>query len=144
MTYESKGASSATTSPASPPNLSPATLAHEIGDLILEKKGVDLQVIDVEQVTTIADFLVLATGASGRQVKAIASEIREHVKSQGGKIVSDAGLDEGWWVCLDLGDVVVHLMQDDARQYYDLESFWADGQVVRRAAVPSDDDSEEV
>ncbi len=140
MTYDTEGAPSATTSPSSAKPLSPATLAHDIGDLILAKKGVDLQVIDIEAVSTIADFLVLATGGSSRQVIAIAKEIEEQVKTRGGRVVNQAGMDDGWWVLLDLGDVIVHLMQDDARRYYDLENLWADGQVIRRAAVPDEDE----
>ncbi|MCB9833703.1 MAG: ribosome silencing factor [Planctomycetes bacterium] len=141
MTYDMEGAPGAMTSPSSAHKPSPATLAHEIGDLILDKKGVDLQVIDIESVSTIADFLVIATGASSRQVVAIAKEIEARVKAGGGRVVNEAGMEDGWWVLLDLGDVIVHLMQDDARRYYDLENLWADGNVVRRAAIPEDPDA---
>ncbi len=145
MTHEETGANDAqqSTSPISPSFSSPASLAHEVGDLILEKKGSELTVINVEKVTSIADYLVLTTAMSSRQVSAMAKEIREFVKHGGGNVVSVEGLDEGWWVLMDLGDVIVHIMQEDARRYYDLDMLWADGRVVRQAAMPESEDSDE-
>ncbi len=122
---------------------SPAQLAHLVGDLILDKKGVDLTVINVEKVTTIADYLVLTTAMNSRQVISMAREIREFVKHNGAQVLSAEGLEEGWWVLMDLGDVIVHIMQDDARRYYDLDMLWADGRVVRRAAVTESDEGDE-
>lgn len=145
MTQEESGVTNAPQSPASqsPDLTSPATLAHFVGDLILDKKGVDLTVINVEKVTTLADYLVLTTANSGRQVSSIAREIADSVKRGGGNVLSAEGVDEGWWVLMDLGDVLVHIMQEDARRYYDLDMLWSDGRVVRQAAVTQPTEGDE-
>ncbi len=142
MTQEETGAANVQTNVEESSNgfSSPAAMAHDIGDLILDKKGQELTVINVEKVTTIADYLVLTTAHSSRQVSAIAKEISEFVKSCGGNVYSSEGINEGWWVLMDLGDVIVHVMQDDARRYYDLEMLWSDGRVVRQAAMAENDD----
>lgn len=142
MTQEDTGVTDAQESSSKyiPSFSSPASLAHEVGDLILEKKGTELTVINVEKVTSIADYLVITTAQNGRQVMSMAKEIREYVKAGGGNFISAEGLDEGWWVLMDLGDVIVHIMQEDARRYYDLEMLWADGRVVRQAAMPESGD----
>ncbi|MFT7618298.1 MAG: ribosome-associated protein [Planctomycetota bacterium] len=138
MTQEETGLTDAQESSTKfvPSFSSPATLAHEVGDLILEKKGTELTVINVEKVTSIADYLVITTAQSSRQVTSMAKEIREFVKAGGGNFISAEGADEGWWALIDLGDVIVHIMQYDARRYYDLDMLWADGRVVRQAAMP--------
>ncbi|MCA9321880.1 MAG: ribosome silencing factor [Planctomycetes bacterium] len=116
------------------PDRSSTRLAHEIGDLIIDKKGEDLVVIDVERVTSLADLIVIATGRSKRQVLAMAEEIHFFAKRSGITVVSEEGREQGWWVLVDFGDVVVHIMQDEARAYYDLERLWGDGEVVRRVS----------
>ena len=140
MTETESGAADGTanTDDAGPLDISTAKLAHDIGDVILEKKGFDLIVINVEKVTTLADYLVIATGHSARQVLAMAKDTREQIKLQGIVPVSEEGMDEGWWVLMDFGDVILHIMQEDARRYYDLEALWGDGRVVRRAAAPEE------
>lgn len=113
---------------------SPATMAHRIGDAILEKKAQDLVVIEIGKISSLADYLVIATVENSRQLQAIARDLDEMVKKEGGTRLGDEGLDQGWWVLLDFGDVVVHLMQDEAREFYDIEALWSDGDVVRRSA----------
>lgn len=111
----------------------PATLAHRIGDIILEKKGQDLVVLDIEKVTSLGDYLVLATGSNRRQVMMMAKEIQAEMKSAGKLTLGHEGMEQGWWVLLDFGEVIVHLMQQEAREFYDLEVLWADGEVIRRS-----------
>ena len=113
---------------------SPATLAHRIGDAVIEKKAQDLVVIEIGKISSLADYLVIATVDNSRQLQAIARDLDEMVKKEGGHRLGDEGLDQGWWVLLDFGDVVVHLMQDEAREFYDIEALWSDGEVVRRSA----------
>ena len=107
MTDTSKGAQAApeSTTVQDPSTRSAAKLAHDIGDLILEKLGQDLCVIDVEKVTTLSDLIVIATGRSRRQVVSMAEEVHHFAKRQGFKIISEEGLDQGWWVLIDFGDV---------------------------------------
>ncbi len=137
MTHGKSGAQAASTPQESTPSYSPARLAHAVGDLILDKKGENLVVIDVEKVTSLADLIVVATGTSRRHVLAMATEIHAMAKQRGLPLLGEEGFDQGWWILIDLGDVVVHIMQAEAREYYDLEAIWGDGEVVRR--MGSDD-----
>jgi ribosome-associated protein len=117
---------------ASPP--SPAVVAHRIGDILLDKKASDLVVLNVEGITTLAEYLVVASGTSSRQLQAMANELTMDMKQLGLARVRAEGVDQGWWILIDCGDVVVHLMQEEARHFYNLETLWADGEVVRRSA----------
>ena len=138
MTNTSKGTQAAPEAMKvqDPSTRSSAQLAHDIGDLILDKKGEDLCVIDVEKVTTLAKLIVIATGRSRRQVVSMAEEVHRFAKRKGFTIVSEEGNDQGWWLLVDFGDVIVHLMQQEAREYYNLEMLWGDGNVVRRVETP--------
>lgn len=111
---------------------SPTQLAHLAADIVLEKKGNDLVVIDITSCSDLADYMVIASGTNPRQVQAIAQEISMRLKKVGIYKRSGSGEELGRWVLLDLGDVVVHVMLEEARRYYDLEALWADGTVVRR------------
>ena len=114
--------------------LDPAVVAHKIGDIILDKKGCDLVVMDIESVATLGDFMVVATAKNTRQAQAIAQEIISATKALGVGRCDVEGAEQGWWVLLDCGDVIVHIMHEDARRYYNLEMLWSDARVVRRAA----------
>jgi|SRR5699024_2786542 len=89
-----------------------------------EVKAKDIVSIDVRDKTSITDFMVIASGASARQVKALADNVLEKVKAQGVKPLGNEGLSAGEWALLDLNDVVVHVMQEETRAYYDLERLW--------------------
>ena len=89
-----------------------------------EIKATDITVIDVKDKTSITDFMVIASGTSSRHVKSMANEVLEKVKEQGVRPIGSEGLDGGEWALLDLGDVVVHVMQVATRQFYDLERLW--------------------
>ena len=114
--------------------LTTAQVAHRAGDVILDKKGQDVVVLEISQMpSNLADYLIIATGTNQRQVRAIAQALEIEMKAAGVKRISSTGKDFGWWVLIDFGDVLVHVMQEDARRYYDLEALWADAPVVRRA-----------
>ncbi|CAD5107634.1 ribosome silencing factor [Zestomonas carbonaria] len=87
-------------------------------------KGQDITTIDVREKTSVTDFMVIASGTSSRHVKALAENVLEKVKEQGVRPLGSEGLDGGEWALLDLGDVVVHVMQVATRQFYDLERLW--------------------
>ena len=113
--------------------LTPAQIAHKAADIILDKKGKDLVVMDISGTSSnLADYMVIGTGTNRRQVQAMAAAINIDMKAAGVRRLSVTGKDFGWWVLLDLGDVVVHVMQDDARRYYGIETLWGDAPVVRR------------
>lgn len=109
-----------------------AALAARIAD---DKKGVDIRVLAVAPHTSIADYFVLATGLSRPQVRAIQQEIHVRLKALGHYPMRVEGADMGWWVLLDYADVVVHVMQPEAREYYDLDGLYNEATELDWAAV---------
>ncbi|PCI09361.1 MAG: ribosome silencing factor [Gammaproteobacteria bacterium] len=99
-------------------------------------KAEDIVVIDVIGKTTVTDWVIVATGSSSRHVKSIANNVVIEARNAGHKPLGMEGESEGEWVLVDLGDVIVHVMQRQVREYYDLESLWSveamDEQAQRR------------
>ncbi len=87
-------------------------------------KGQDIITIDVQGKTSVTDYMIIASGSSSRHVKSLAENVLEKAKEQGVRPLGSEGLDGGEWALLDLGDVVVHVMQVPTRQFYDLERLW--------------------
>ncbi|MEL7650447.1 ribosome silencing factor [Stutzerimonas sp. Brlt_13] len=87
-------------------------------------KGQDITTIDVQGKTSVTDYMIIASGSSSRHVKSLAENVLEKAKGQGVRPLGSEGLDGGEWALLDLGDVVVHVMQVPTRQFYDLERLW--------------------
>jgi ribosome-associated protein len=98
-------------------------------------KGKDIEVINTAKLTAMFDRLVIATGDSNRQVKSLARHVHEKVRDAGGEVVSIEGEDTGEWILVDLGDLVVHVMQPSVRQYYNLEELWQTTPAQRRKAA---------
>ncbi|MFM8860841.1 MAG: ribosome silencing factor [Acidimicrobiia bacterium] len=99
-------------------------------------------VLDVGEVLSICGWFVITSGGTDRQVRAIADAVEEGVTDAGGpKPVRIEGLDQASWVLIDYGDVIVHVMDDESRAFYELERLWRDVPVVDWAtgAVPADD-----
>lgn len=109
-------------------------MAIDIAAAALEKKAVGLEVLDVAGRVDYADFLVLMTGRSDRQVAALAQGIEEAIRRKGKRALSVEGLPHANWVVMDFGDVVVHVFQEGARSTYDLDGLWMD---ARRVPVPN-------
>ena len=107
--------------------------AIEIAIAALEKKAVGLEILDVAGKVDYADFLVIMTGRSDRQVAALAQGIEEALRKKGTRPLAIEGMPHASWVLMDFGDVVVHVFQDDARSLYDIEGLWMD---ARRIPVP--------
>ncbi|SDT88770.1 ribosome-associated protein [Pseudomonas pohangensis] len=99
-------------------------------------KAQDITTIDVRGKTSITDFMVIASGSSSRQVKALVENVMEKVKAQGVRPLGSEGLDGGEWALLDLGDIVVHVMQVATRQFYDLERLWQGAEQSRAQHSP--------
>lgn len=97
-----------------------ALAEHALADL----KARDIKVLDVRQLTSIADYMVVASGTSDRHVKSIADRLVQRASEAGCKPLGVEGTGSGEWVLVDLADVVVHIMQPKARAFYKLESLW--------------------
>jgi ribosome-associated protein len=87
-------------------------------------KGKDIEVINTRKLSDMFARVVIATGDSNRQVRALARNVEEKVREAGGEIHCIEGEDGGEWVLVDTGDIVVHVMQPNVRKHYDLESLW--------------------
>ena len=100
-----------------------ALLAAEASD---SKKGLDILVLDLRALTTIADYFVLCSGSSTTQVGAIADEVEQRMAGAGRHPSHVEGQAESTWMLLDYGDVVVHVFEEQTRAYYALERLWGD------------------
>jgi ribosome-associated protein len=106
-------------------------LAREIVDLIADKKGENIVLLDIRQQTLIADFFIICSAGSERQLKAIVEGIAEEVKKRHHILARHVeGEPRTGWVLIDYGDVIVHAFSPETRAYYDLEGFWRDAAIL--------------
>ncbi|TWT74936.1 Ribosomal silencing factor RsfS [Allorhodopirellula solitaria] len=106
-------------------------LAAEAARVALDNNGRDVMVIDISGQSAEFDFFVISTGTSRRQLHAISEQIDDALeKGLGDHRMGIEGYQESSWIVLDYGSLVVHLFDEETREYYDLESLWADGTVV--------------
>jgi len=89
-------------------------------------KGIDIKTFDVTNKSTVTDIMVFATGNTSRQVKALANSVAEKAKKAGSPALGMEGDETSEWILVDLGDVVVHIMQPAIREFYNLEKLWGD------------------
>ncbi len=94
------------------------------------KKGAQIKVIKVDGLSVIADYFVIATGYSSTQVKALADEVEFRLKEAGESVSHIEGHKNDTWILLDYVDVIVHVFSEEAREYYDLDKMWADGEAI--------------
>ena len=104
-----------------------------VAEAISDKKGLDVRVLDVGDVCSFASFFVMATGTSPRHVKTLANATHEGCREAGVPVLGSEGERPGNWVLVDLGDVVVHLFQSEARDFYALERLWGEAEPVEVA-----------
>ncbi len=105
-------------------------LAKEIVKAIDSKRGSEIKLIKVDGISIIADYFVIATGHSSTQVKALADEVEYKLKELGENVSHIEGHRNDSWILLDYIDVIVHVFSQEAREYYDLDRMWADGESV--------------
>jgi ribosome-associated protein len=101
-----------------------ATLAEIVVAALEELKAANIHLLDVRALTTIADYMIVASGRSARQVRALAEHVDEVVRRHGIRPLGTEGLAGAEWVLIDLGDVIVHAMQPATRDFYQLEKLW--------------------
>lgn len=110
--------------------IDPRALADLASRAARDKKAYDITILDISNISTIADFFVICSGSSSVNVQAIAGEVEEKVKEHFGLTPRREGTKEGRWILLDYGDVVVHIFQEEERLFYNLERLWGDAPVV--------------
>ncbi len=109
--------------------LTPLSLARTAGRLALSKKGFDVRLLKVEEVSSVADYFVIVSGEADVHVKAIARAIDDGLLEKGHKPFHTEGYSDGNWVLMDYIDVVVHVFREPTRQFYALEKLWGDAPV---------------
>jgi nicotinate-nucleotide adenylyltransferase len=106
------------------PPMNPEQIKDQVVAALEDVKGQDIRVIDITDVSNFADFMIVASGTSDTHVKALAREASTSLRTQGVKPIGEDGADIGEWVMVDFGDVVLHVMRPEVREYYDLEKLW--------------------
>lgn len=106
-------------------------LARQLASRLIRSKGVDVQVFDLHEICSFTDFFVIATGTSKRHVKTLAESTLKGARERGERPLGVEGDPPGRWILVDLGQVVVHLFEEEARAYYALERLWDDAERIR-------------
>ncbi len=94
------------------------------------KKGLDIQIIEIGDISVLADYMVIATGTSSTHVKALADEVEYRLDEAGISVSHIEGYRSNTWILLDYVDVIVNVFSDEAREFYDLERLWRDGKSI--------------
>lgn len=95
-----------------------------------DKKGEDIKVIDISQISVLADYFVIANGTNDSQVRALVEAVEEELDKAGFEVKQREGYGLGSWVLLDFGEIIVHVFDKENRLFYDLERIWRDGKSV--------------
>ena len=95
-----------------------------------DKKGEDIRVIDISEISVLADYFLIANGSNANQVNALVDSVEEELSKAGYDVKQREGYGLGNWVLLDFGDIIVHVFDKENRLFYDLERIWGDGKVV--------------
>ncbi len=101
-------------------------LRDHIVTALEDGKGQDIQALDVTKLTPMTDFMILVSGTSNRHVKSLVDQVIDAAKKCGARVRGVEGRETNEWVLVDLGDVIVHAMQKEAREFYDLERLWVE------------------
>ena len=104
----------------------PDSITLKIGELILDKKGYDIKILDVQKLTNLTDYFIICTSDSAPQTKAIVEHIEEELKKQGIRPLHIEGKDHLDWVLLDYINIVVNVFNKDMREFYNIERLWSD------------------
>ncbi len=102
-------------------------LAIQAVKLMDAKKALDINMIDIRDVSTLGDYFVIATGTSSTHVKALADELEFRLKEEGASPTHIEGYRSNSWILLDYGEVIIHVFTRESREFYDLDRLWQDG-----------------
>ena len=107
-------------------------LAEKICKILSDKKGENVVTVNVSSKTSVADYFVIATGGSITQVKSLCDILEEELEKEGVVAIRKEGFKEGRWACLDYGEVIVHIFNDESRLFYHLETLWGDQDNIKK------------
>jgi ribosome-associated protein len=111
------------------------TKERVVVEALEDVKGYDIQVFNTARLPSMFERVVIASGTSNTQVRALAERVQERIREQGSRVYGVEGESSGEWVLVDLGDVVVHIMHPTVREFYNLEEIWG-GKPVRKKSEP--------
>ena len=97
-----------------------------------DKKAEDIRVIDITEVSVLADYFIIASGSNRSQIQALADNVEESLTRAGQPVKQVEGYETANWVLLDLGDIIVHIFDTENRLFYDLERIWRDGKILEK------------
>ena len=112
--------------------LSSKALVEKITGFLEEKKAIDIEVINIQEVTILADYFVICNGTSTTHIKAIADELEFKMAEAGYKYLHKEGYNSARWILMDYGDIVVHIFHEEDRSFYNLERLWSGNAASRR------------
>ncbi|MFN7055464.1 ribosome silencing factor [Hyphomonas sp.] len=141
LSFRKKGANPLSTAASRVPATRNATIdeirsvAEALGKVLEDDKAEDLVMVELQGRSSLADFMLIASGRSGRHVAALADHVAQEVKKLTGRTPSVEGMPNADWVLIDTGDVIVHLFRPEVREFYNLEKIWAQDTAGRRASA---------
>ncbi len=100
-----------------------------------DKKAADIRVLDIEKISTLADYFIIASGTNRNQVQAMADNVEEVLAKAGHHAKQTEGYRNANWILLDYGDIVIHLFDEENRLFYDLERIWRDGEEIDKETL---------
>lgn len=103
------------------------------------KKAVGIKVLDISEITTMADYFVICQGNSNTQMKAIADEVEEKLSEAGVNPIGREGMSTAYWILMDYSDVIVHIFSNESREFYSIENLWADAKDVDISSIITED-----
>ena len=110
--------------------MSDTTLLKTVIEALEDKKGHDIRVIRISDISTMCDYLVIADGSNRNQVQAMCDNVEEYMAKAGAKLKNREGYANGGWILLDYCDIIVHIFTEEERAFYDLEHIWRDGELI--------------
>ena len=121
-------------------HMTPKELAMIAAKALDEKKGKEISVIEITDLTTISDYFIIASGTSNTQINALSGAVEKALQEQAGEgPLRREGYRDGTWVLLDYGCIVVHIFSQEAREFYSLERLWGDGKPVDLTGILTKD-----
>jgi ribosome-associated protein len=105
--------------------------AHRCTDMVTKFKAIDVLLLDVSRYSSFADYFIICSGKSSRQVQGLADNLESELRDVGIRPLGIEGRQEGQWVLMDYGDLIVHIFYEPVRRFYDLESLWSEAKRVR-------------
>lgn len=112
-------------------------LAIRLAAVTVNRKGLDLRVLDMRGICAFTDFFVLASGTSDRHVRTLASAVDDAGRALGQRPLGVEGQERARWVLVDFGDVIVHLFQEEVREFYSLERLWGEAETLELPSEPA-------